>query len=195
MAGLSGGRPGGNRPPPPPPINLWGISRFSPLNLPQITHDLPDNYMKYLPKFDGDKTHSIEEHMSSFHDFTENKFVEKNDIFMMIFFQTLGGVFRKWFRELHVASIDGWATLEASFMRRWDEKRDSLYYLNNFVPLKKRANETVDDFNKRFNKLYKKISEDIKPSQPTTKVTYIGEFDVDFSMSLRERRSLTLLIM
>jgi hypothetical protein len=71
MVFLGGGRPGGNQPPPPPPINLWVISIFSPLNLPQITHELPENYMKFLPKFDGDKTHSVEEHMSDFHDFTD----------------------------------------------------------------------------------------------------------------------------
>jgi hypothetical protein len=65
MVGLGGGRPGGNQPP-PPPINPWVTSIFSPLNLPQITHDLPENYMKYLPKFDGDKTRSAEEHMSAF---------------------------------------------------------------------------------------------------------------------------------
>jgi hypothetical protein len=65
MVGLGGGRPKGNQPP-PPPINHWLTSIFSPLNPPQITHDLPENYMKYLPKFDGDKTRSIEEHMSDF---------------------------------------------------------------------------------------------------------------------------------
>jgi hypothetical protein len=72
MVVLGGGRPWGNQPPPPPPINIWVTSRFSPLNLPQITHDIPENYMKYLPKIDGDKTRSIEEHMSVFQDFTDD---------------------------------------------------------------------------------------------------------------------------
>jgi len=34
--------------------------------------------------------------------------------------------------------------------------------MNEFVSLKKRANETIDDFNRRFNKLYNKILADIK---------------------------------
>ena len=114
---------------------------------------------------------------------------------MRLFVQTLGGYVRKWFIELLVASIDSWPSLEVFFMRQLGEKRDSLYYLNEFGSLKKRANETVNDFNKRFNKLYNKVPTDINPSQPTTKVTYVGEFDVDFSMTLRERRSLTLLVM
>jgi hypothetical protein len=44
-------------------------------------------------------------------------------------------------------------------MRQWGEKRDNLYYLTEFGSLKKRANEVVVDFNKRFNKLYKKSLE------------------------------------
>jgi hypothetical protein len=48
------------------------------------------------------------------------------------------------------------------------------------------------DFNIIFNKLYNKIPRDINPSQPTTKATYVGAFDVDFSMVLRERGSPTL---
>jgi len=80
-------------------------------------------------------------------------------------------------------------------MRQWGEKRDSLYHLNDFVLINKRANETIDDFKWRFNNLYNNILVDINPSQPTTKVTYVGAFDVDFSMTLRERRSSNLLVM
>lgn len=98
MAGLGGGRPGGNQPP-SPPVNPWVTSRFAPLNLPQITHDLPENYMKYLPKFGRDKTHSTEEHMSVFQDFTVDQFVDHDDVLMRLFVQTLGGDVRKWFRS------------------------------------------------------------------------------------------------
>jgi hypothetical protein len=74
-------------------------------------------------------------------------------------------------------------------------RKEIIYYLNEFVSLKKRYNEFVVDFNRRFNKIYNKIPRDIKPSQPETKVTYVGAFDDDFSMVLRERRSPTFLVM
>jgi hypothetical protein len=102
---------------------------------------------------------------------------------------------KKWFRELPMASIDSWQALESAFMKQWGGKRDSLYYLTEFGSLKKRANEPVVDFNRIFNKLYNKIPRDINPSQQAAKVTYVGDFDVDFSMVLRERRAPTLLIM
>jgi len=73
--------------------------------------------MKYLPQFHGGKTHSTEDNMSAFRDFTDDEFVEHNDVFMRLFVQTLGGDVRKWFIELHVASNDSWPALEASFMR------------------------------------------------------------------------------
>jgi hypothetical protein len=125
MFGFDGGRPRGNQPPPPPPINPWVIAKFSPLNMPQITHDLPENYLKDLPKFDGDKTRSTEEHMSALHDFKNDQFVEHDDVFMRLFFQNLEGYVRKWFRELPVASNDSCLALEAAFMRHWGAKRVS----------------------------------------------------------------------
>jgi hypothetical protein len=116
MDGLGGWISGGNQPH-TPPINPWVTSIFSPLNMPQITHDLPENYMKYLPKFYGDKTRSVEEHMSSFRDSTDDQFVDKNDVFMMLLVQNFLGDVRKWLRELNVASIDSSSALEAAFMR------------------------------------------------------------------------------
>jgi hypothetical protein len=107
MNGLGGGRYGGNQPP-PPPLNPWVTTRYGPLNLPQHVHDLPENYLKLLPKYDGEKTHSVEEHIGSFQDFTDNLFVEHEDVFMRIFVQNLEGDIMKWFRELPVASIDSW---------------------------------------------------------------------------------------
>jgi hypothetical protein len=53
----------------------------------------------------------------------------------------------------------------------------------------------VVDFNRRFNKLYNNIPREINPLQQATKVTYVGDFDADFSMALRERRAPNLLIM
>jgi hypothetical protein len=70
-------------------------------------------------------------------------------------------------------------------MKQWGGKRDIIYCLTMFGSLKKRANEPIVNINKIFNKLYKKIPKDIKPSQPRTKVTYVGAFDADFDMMLR----------
>jgi hypothetical protein len=52
--------------------------------------------------------------------------------------------------------------------------------LTEFGSLKKKHNEYVPYFIKIFNKLYNKIPADVKPSQPTAKVTFVGSFDPNF---------------
>jgi hypothetical protein len=58
--------------------------------------------------------------------------------------------------------------------------------------LKKKGSETVMEFIQRFNKWYNKIPIEVKPSQPTTKLTFIGAFEPNFSLLLRERRGANL---
>jgi hypothetical protein len=70
-----------------------------------------------------------------------------------------------------------------------------MYYLTKFGSLKKKSNEFVFYFNRRFNKIHNKIQREINPLHLVTKVTYVEAFDVDFSMALRERRAPILLIM
>jgi len=40
--------------------------------------------------------------------------------------------------------------------------------------------------------LYNKIPIKVKPSQPAAKVNFVGAFDPDFTLLLRERRSIDL---
>jgi hypothetical protein len=96
---------------------------------------------------------------------------------MRIFVQTFEGEVRTWFKGLPPNSIDSWDALEFAFLRQWGEKKDHLYFLTEFGSLKKKQNESVPDFIKIFNKLYNKIPADVKPSQPATKVTFVGSFD------------------
>jgi hypothetical protein len=64
--------------------------------------------------------------------------------------------------------------------------------LTKFGALRKKNFESVLEFTQRFNKLYNKILVEVKPSQSTTKVTFFGAFDPNFSLLLRERRSTDL---
>eukprot|EP01018_Ginkgo_biloba_P007611 Gb_17039 [translate_table: standard] len=66
-------------PPPPPRVNPWVQDSYGPLRLPVNLHDMPDNYLKILPKFDGEKNASAEDHMTSFQDFTDMMFIEHDD--------------------------------------------------------------------------------------------------------------------
>jgi hypothetical protein len=56
VGGAGGGGAGGNINPPPPPPRIFSkfISRYAPLSLHVVLHNLPENYMKSLPKFMGE---------------------------------------------------------------------------------------------------------------------------------------------
>jgi hypothetical protein len=64
--------------------------------------------------------------------------------------------------------------------------------LIDFGSLKKKNSETIVEFIQRFNKLYNKIPVKVKPSQPVAKVTFVGAFEPNFTLMLRERRGATL---
>jgi len=53
----------------------------------------------------------------------------------------------------------------------------------------------VEEFTKRFNKLYHKIPSTIQPTEMDDMVAYSVAFETDFVVALRERRSITLLLM
>jgi hypothetical protein len=53
-------------PTPPPSIFAKVAARYSPLVLPVPLHDLPENYMKNLPKFTGEGDLTTIEHINFF---------------------------------------------------------------------------------------------------------------------------------
>ena len=106
--------------------------------------------------------------------------------------QSLDGEARKWFKTLGNHSVTTWDDMENNFLRKWGEKKDHGKCLIEFNTLKKRHNEGVSKFIKRFNKLYLSLLADMKPHQTATKVVFVVAFDSEFGFSLRERKPATL---
>jgi ribonuclease HI len=168
-------------------------ARYAPLILPQVMYAFPPNdYMKYFPRFNGEGGVTAEEHLNSFYSFADNFNVEHADVWMRLFVQSLDGEARKWFRSFPPNSIADIEALDDTFLRHWGDKKDFLYYITEFGALKRKQGESIPDFTKRFNKMYGKIPDEIKPSETSAKITFANAFDVEFSLLLRERRSSTL---
>jgi hypothetical protein len=191
MAGIGGGR-GGQPNVPPPRVFSKVAVRYTPLVLPVPLHDLPDNYIKNLPKFTGEGDLTIAEHINFFDQFADICGIEHEDVYSRLLVQTFEGQVRTWFQSLPAASIQTYNALEDAFLRQWGERKDHLYYLTEFGSLKKKNSEIVMEFILRFNKLYNKIPAAVKPSEPSAKVTFAGAFEPDFALLLRERRGATL---
>jgi len=111
---------------------------------------------------------------------------------MRVFFQSLDGEVRKWFRGLALGSIAIIDALDNAFLRKWGDKKDFMYYMTVFGSLKRKEGESIPDFSKRFNKMYNRIPAEIKPFEASTMITYSSAFDPDFCLLLRERRAAML---
>jgi hypothetical protein len=179
-----------------PPRNRMAeilAARYAPLVLPQPMNALPaTDYLKYMPQFTGEGDMTAEEHLSSFYRFAEIQAIENEDVWMRVFVQSLDGDARDWFKDLPPRSIDGIDALDDSFLRHWGNKKYFLYYITEFGALKREEGESVSDFSKRFNKMYKNIPTEIKPTETSAKITYASAFDPEFCLLLRERRATSL---
>jgi hypothetical protein len=190
--GGGGGGGGGQGQPPPTRIFSKVVAIYAPLVLAPTLHDLPKNYMKNLPKFTGEGDLTATEHITFFDQFADILGIEHEDVYSRILVQTFEGKVRIWFQGLPVGSLRSYDDLENDFLRQWREMKDHIYYLTEFGALRKKNSESVLEFTQRFNKLYHKIPAEFKPSQPAAKVTFVGAFEPDFALLLRERRPATL---
>jgi hypothetical protein len=153
-----------NPPPPPPRILSKFIARYAPLALLAVLHDLPDNYMKSIPKFMGEGDLIATYHITFFDQFVDIIGIEHEDVYVRLLVHNFEGHVRTWFRGLHVNSIPSYIDLETSFLIKWGYKMDHLYYLNEFGSLRKKNSETISEYIQSLNKIYRKIPSKVKPS-------------------------------
>jgi hypothetical protein len=106
---------------------------------------------------------------------------------MRLFVQSLDGEVRKWFRVLPLTSISNIEELDETFIKQWGYRIYYLYYITEFGALNRNNGESISDFTKRFNNMYGRILDDIKPTEASANITYANEFDAEFSLLLRER--------
>jgi hypothetical protein len=185
--GSLGGGMGGQGPPTPPRFFAKVAMRYVPLILPIPLHELPENYIKRLPKFTREGDLTTTEHINFFDQFADILGLDHKDVYSRLFVQTFKGQVRTWFQSLPAGSILSYNSLEDSFLRQWGERKNHLYYLTEFGSLKKKNSEIFMEFIQIFNKMYNKIPAEVKPSQLVAKVTFMGYFELDFALLLRER--------
>ena len=165
---------------------------YAPLEVPQRMNTMPQGYLKLLPRFTGEDEITAEQYLPLFCTFAKFFNVEHLDVVMRLFVQSLSGESRKWFKGLPNGSINDWDELKSQFIQIWGENRDHGYSLTEFNAIKKKSDENMSDFIKRFNKLYNSSPTEVKPPPIGARVVFAGVFVSYFSFTLRERRSPTL---
>jgi hypothetical protein len=167
-------------------------ARYAPLALPAVLHDLPSKYAARIPTWGGDEEITAEEHVDRFNDFVDREEVDDEDVKLRLFAQTFIGEVRKWFKALRAGSIHSWVEFEDSFLRKWGNRTNPVQALTEYNNLRRAPDETVQNFSKRFNKVYNSIPAHLKPPGALAQLRYAEAFDSDFSLLLRERESATL---
>ena len=168
-----------------------------PLVLPQPLHPLPQgDYLKYLPKYtrEGEGA-STKEHLVAFYSYADNQNIEHEYVWLRLFVQSMDGEACKWFRSMPPNSTTRIDELEEVFVKKYGDRKDYVYYLTKFGALKKKPNESLVYFTKRFNKIYQKIPEEIKPTKTTAMINFANALDSKFSLSIRAEKAQTLMDM
>ena len=66
---------------------------------------MPQDFLKHLPRFNGEDENTAQRHIETFYAFAENLNVEQLDVVLRLFIQSLDGEARKWCKALPNASI------------------------------------------------------------------------------------------
>lgn len=128
------------------------LNKYAPLDFHQHQSAMPHDYIKHLLRFNGEDENTTQRHIETFCAFAENLNVEQLDVVLRLVVQSLNGQAIKLFKALPNASITTWEELENSFTHKWGEKRNHEHVLTKFNAIKKKQEEDISKFIKRFNK-------------------------------------------
>ena len=69
----------------------WEENSHGPLALPPFLHQILDNYLKLLPRYDAEKKVKADEHLDAFQNYMDDLNIQHEDIYMKLFMQSLEG--------------------------------------------------------------------------------------------------------
>jgi hypothetical protein len=136
---------------------------FKPLDMSKIPgypRRMPPRYGKWLPIFTGSDWVRVDNHMDDFWAFFQIHPIsdDAKDLEMKLFSSTLHVNAREWYDDILDASITSMDQLEEIFLKRWGIKlKDIQMLLKRLKYIKQTENETVREFQDRFENLLGKI--------------------------------------
>jgi hypothetical protein len=183
----------GCKPLSPSPVLAKVPDRYKPLYFPPILHHLPINYINNLPRFDGENGKiTAEKHIQNLEDFLDLYEVEDDDVCIRIFALSLQGKVKNWFRNLLAASIRNFHQFMQVFLDRWVIMGNVFLILEEYDHLKRKHEETVQQFSTRFNEVYHSIPVEVRPPPGLDKFHFPYAFYPKMEFQLRERNTAIL---
>jgi hypothetical protein len=177
---------------PTPNPNLTMSIFLRPLNFAAIQgspHAVPEKAIDKLPTFQGNNAISAKTHIFNFQ-MCVDKYCRghnQEDVKMTLFVYSLEGDAAEWFTDFPAAKFSTLDEILDEFRKRWGDHKEHRFQLAALTTSQKKENETVVEFNTRFNNLVKSLHRDIKPSDAAILIYYIEAFEGEMRYALRDK--------
>jgi hypothetical protein len=111
----------------------------------------------------------------------------EEDVKMTLFAYPLEGDAAEWFTDFDPAKFSTLDSILDEFRKRWGDQKDHRFQLATLTSSHKKENETVEEFNAKFNSLVKSLHDDIKPSDVAVLIYYMEAFEGEMRYALRDK--------
>jgi hypothetical protein len=177
----------------------WDPGSFKPLDMrkiPGYPRQMPPiSKKRWLPEFTGRNGERADLHMNNFYSYFQLHPVadEAEDVVMILFANTLHGYAREWYYNLPDASITSMDQFEEVFLKKWGIKSEDIpILLQKFQDIKQRENETLFDFQNRFEGTLYHIPDSHRPEREYVVHHYTHAIWPHLGLPLRKRAPKTL---
>jgi hypothetical protein len=155
----------------PTMTSQWDPRNYKPLdmsNIPGYPQQMPFEYKNFLPRFTGGDRERVDYHMRNFWNFFLSYPVVDyaEDVVMKLFSASLCCNAKEWYDNLPDASIMTMEQFEETFLERWGiQLEDIPVLLEKLEHIKQAEDETVRDFQDRFENMLYQIPEIHHPEE------------------------------
>ena len=165
----------------PNPLPAWRSRSL--LNLTPPLHNLPQSFVKLLPKFDPEEKTVVDDHLQRFYLALEGLRVgEYEDVVYRLFPHTLKGAAASWYCSLPTNSIPDWDTFEKVFRSKYTTQKTHASLMKGLGLLRKEKNEKVHIFTQLFSIYLKNFSETNSPSDKVLIEYYTSTLGPELAM-------------
>lgn len=168
-------------------MNVERMRQFDFSGIMMCPYPIPNKIRTAIPKFTGSNAVTGEAHCKVFDAVIEDFGLPYEDVKIRLFMQSLIEDARDWFRTLPDASIRSLVEFKSLFLEQYGDHNIPEFALHEIISIKKEYNESVVDFNKRFNRVPNKIPNRMKPVPEVSILYYINAYDSETNYELRTR--------
>ena len=172
--------------------NLYKPCDFTTIN--GYLNTLLEKALEKLSSFEGNNAITAKAHIKSFSLCVNKWRVVHNheDVKMKLFVLSLEEDAHECFSGCVDNTFKTIKDLLDAFTEKWGDKKEHCHLLAALNTIKKNENETMEEFNKRFNEIINSLHKDIKPPDASILIYYIEAFSGEMCYRLRDKEPTNL---